>query len=385
MGGKAPLPISKSPLTSAPVLASNVLPPFSRSDERIRSMSKRMRRLGLLAAPVVVALAFASAAAATVTPSFSATTTAQATIVSYAQQTGDDPVAALTFYVPVDYAALLAQPEGETVGTVSGTAIAADLANTPLQLKGNITAALATTTVSFAGATVPLSALAAICTPSVPVHTAYWILNLSASGQTLQVPAYVDDVPLSSPLANVANNAITICLPPPDVPAGTPGRASLGAKLVSATLSVTDVFSAAPAWYMWHATVTPYTPGTGKANVAGTLEVQSLDRTPQALTLAAKLRKPGSVLVSGKLVAGGKGVPGAAVTVLAGKRKVGTATTKAGGVFSILLKASGAAKFSATTVVTPKKAASCTAALAPTCAGQWVAGFTATSAAVKAK
>jgi hypothetical protein len=348
-------------------------------------MSKRTRRFGLLAASAVTALALASAAAAAVTPSFSATTTAQATVISYAQQTGDDPVAALTFFVPVDYAALLAQPEGEVVGTVTGTAIAADLANTPLQLKGTINAALATTTVSFAGATVPLSALAASCTPAAPVHSAYWILNLSASGQTLQVPAFVDDVPLTVTLSSLANNTITICLPPPDVPAGTPGRAALGAKLVSATLNVTDVFSAAPAWYMWHATVTPYSPGTGKANVAGTLEVQSLDRTPQQLTVAAKLRKPGSVLVSGKLIAGGKGVPGAPVSILAGRRAVAKATTKAGGAFSILVKASGAAKFSATTVVPPRKAASCSAALAPSCAGQWVAGFTASSAAVKAK
>ena len=348
-------------------------------------MSKRMRRLGLLAAPAVIALALASSAAAGITPSFSATTTAQATVVSYAQQTGDDPVAALTYYVPVDYAALLAQPEGETVGTVSGTAIAADLANTPLQLKGNITAASATTAITFAGASVPLGQLATQCTGTA-THTAFWILNLSASGQTLQVPAYVDDVPLTVPLSSIANNTITFCLPPPDVPAGTPGRASLGAKLVSATLNITDVFSAAPQWYMWHATVTPYSPGTGKANTAGTIEVQSVDRTPQLLTVTAKLRKPGSVLVAGKLVAGGKGVPGAAVTILAGNRGVAKTTTKAGGKFSILVKASGAARFSASTVVLPKKAASCSAYFAPApCAGSWVAGFTATSIVVRAR
>ena len=102
------------------------------------------------------------------------------------------------------------------------------------------------------------------------------------------MPAYVDDVPLTIPLSSIANNTITFCLPPPDVPAGTPGRAALGAKLVSATLNITDVFSAAPQWYTWHATVTPYSPGTGKANPAGTVEVQSVDRTPQQLTVRAK-------------------------------------------------------------------------------------------------
>jgi hypothetical protein len=200
------------------------------------------------------------------------------------------------------------------------------------------------------------------------------------------VPAYVDDVPLTIPLSSIANNTITFCLPPPDVPAGTPGRAALGAKLVSATLNITDVFSAAPQWYTWHATVTPYSPGTGKANPAGTVEVQSVDRTPQQLTISAKLRKPGSVAVAGRLLAGGRAVPGAAVTILAGKRGVAKVTTKSNGSFAIVVKASGAARFSATTVVTPRKAASCNAYFAPApCAGTWVAGFTATSAAVRAK
>ncbi len=348
-------------------------------------MPRRMRRLGLLAVSAVVVLVGASSAVAALTPSFSATTTAQATVVAYAQQTGDDPLAAITFYVPVDYAALLAQPEGDVVGTVSGTGIAADLANSPLQLKGNITAAAPTTTVSFAGATVPLSTLATACTGTA-THGAYWLLNLAAAGQTLQVPAYVDDVPLTIPLSSIANNTITFCLPPPDVPAGTPGRAALGAKLVSATLNITDVFSAAPQWYTWHATVTPYAPGTGKANPAGTVEVQSVDRTPQQLTVSAKLRKPGSVAVAGRLLAGGRAVPGAAVTILAGKRGVAKVTTKSNGSFAIVVKASGAARFSATTVVTPRKAASCNAYFAPApCAGTWVAGFTATSAAVRAK
>jgi hypothetical protein len=347
-------------------------------------MSKRKRRLGLLAAPLVIALALVSTAAAGITPLFSATTTADATVVSYSQLPGDDPIAAVTFFVPVDYAALLAQPEGEVVGTVTAAAIAADLANSPLALKGTIVAASATTTITSSGASVALGTAAVACTGTA-THGAYWVLNLSAAGQTLQVPAFVDDVPLTIPLSSIANNTITICLPPPDVPAGTPGRASLGAKLTSATLRITDVFSAAPAWYTWHATVTPYTPGTGKANVAGRFEVQSLDRTPQMLTAKAKKKKAGKIAVSGRLVTGGKGVAGIPVTILAGKKSVGKATTKAGGYFAALVSAPGTAKFSATVAVAPRKSASCVAAFAPApCVGSWVAGFTAKSTAVKA-
>ena len=98
------------------------------------------------------------------------------------------------------------------------------------------------------------------------------------------------------------------------------------------------------------------------------------------------MRKPGFVAVAGRLLAGGRAVPGAAVTILAGKRGVAKVTTKSNGSFAIVVKASGAARFSATTVVTPRKAASCNAYFAPApCAGTWVAGFTATSAAVRAK
>lgn len=347
-------------------------------------MSKRKRRLGLLVAPLVVALALASAAAAGITPLFSATTTADATVVSYSQLPGDDPIAALTFFVPVDYAALLAQPDGEVVGTITADAIAADLANTPLSLKGTIVAATAASTIATAGTTVSLGAAATVCTGTA-THGAYWIMNLSAAGQTLQVPAFVDDVPLTIPLSTVANNTITICLPPPDVPVGTPGRASLGAKLVGATLKITDVFSAAPAWYTWHATVTPYSPGTGKVNAAGTFEVQSVDKTPQVLTTKAKKTGKGKVTVSGRLVAGGKGVAGVSVTILAGKKTVGKAVTKGGGTFSKLVTAPGTARFSTSVTVAPRKAASCAPYFAPApCAGAWVAGFTAKSTAVKA-
>lgn len=346
-------------------------------------MSERTRRLSLLVALGVVALVAASSAVAGLTPAFSATTTADATVVSYSQAPGDDPVAAITFYVAAGYAALLAQPEGAVVGTVTAKAVAADLGGANLPLGGQIVAATAATTVTSAGVTVPLSTLAVACTASAS-HSAFWILNLTAAGQTLQVPAFVDDVPLTNPLSALANTTIKFCLPPPDVPAGTPGRAALGAKLVSATLNITEVFSTAPLWYLWHATVTPYTPGAGTANAAGTVEVQSIDRTPQEMTIAAKAAKQaGSVLVFGKVRAGGKGIGGAEVSILAGKKAVGKATSRPGGYYQAVVTAPASATFTATTTVAPRTA-SCTAYFPPVpCAGAWYAGFTASSEAVK--
>ena len=80
--------------------------------------------------------------------------------------------------------------------------------------------------------------------------------------------------------------------------------------------------------------MTPYSPGTGKVNPAGTVEVQSVDRTPQVLTVRAKKTEAGKVAVSGRLVAGGRGVSGVSVTILAGKKAVGKGVTKAGGYFA---------------------------------------------------
>lgn len=349
-------------------------------------MKIRERRRGMVLVTSVVALAFAGQAFAALTPSFTATTTGDATVVSYSQGAGDDSPAAITFYVAAGYDALLAQPEGDVVGKATGRAVAADLGGATLALSGPIVAAAATTTITSAGASVPLSAAAIACTGTA-THSAFWVLNLAASGQTLQVPAYVDDVPLGTPLAAIANTTIKICLPPADVPAGTPGRATFGAKLVSAQLAIDSVFSAAPGWYLWHATVTPYSPGIGKANAAGTVEVQSLDRTPQQVTLNARAvkRTKKTAFVSGRVSTGERGVSGVDVSILIGKSVVARLKTRAGGVYSqriILPRA--AVTLVATATAALRRGGACTAAFPPIpCAGKWVSGFTTKSPAVR--
>ena len=256
-----------------------------------------------------------------------------------------------------------------------------------LRARGTIVAADATTTVSVGGQQVPLSAAATQCT-GTPTHGAFWILNLTASGQTLQVPAYVDDVPLTVPLSDLANNTIQICLPPPDVPSGTPGRATFGAKLVSATF-VSEVFSVPPGSYTWRAVVTPYTPGRGTVNAAGTVETQSVDRTPQAVTLAGRAvkGKVRTVRVAGRVQAGTSGVAGVRVQVLLGTRVLGRATTKAGGAWTTTVRiptATALLRASATAAATSGGA--CTASFPPVpCAGKTNGGFVALSPRVRVR
>lgn len=345
-------------------------------------MTGRGRRLGLLGLGLLAALAAAVPALAALNPTLDATTQASGTTIGYAQGATDDPPAVVTFYVASGYAALLAQPEGEKVGTVKGVANAADLGNATLNLTGDITAAALTTPVVVGGQSAPVSTYSVACTGTT-THTAFWILNLSASGQTLQVPAFVDDIPLTSPLADTANNRITICLPPPDVPAGTPGRASLGAKVVSATLDLTDVFSVAPGWYLWHVVVTPYNAGKGTPNAAGTLTAQSYDRTPQEITLAAKSAAGGKAAVSGRVAAGFKGVSGATVTIAQGSKSLGTAKTGPGGRFKASVTAAKGASITATATA-PASKATCQQGWFPVnCVSAQFPSFTVTSEPVK--
>ena len=351
-------------------------------------MSQKTVRLGLIAAVATIVMVAASSAGAALKPTFAATTTADATVISYAQGPGDDPLARLTFFVASGYDALLSSPEGEVVGKVTARAVAGDLGGAAVPLNGAITVGSATTTITSSGSSVTLAAAAAVCTGTA-THSAFWIVSLTASGQTVQVPVFVDDVPLTVPLSAIANNTITVCLPPPDVPAGTPGRATLGLKLVSVNLEITEIFSPAPGFYTWHATATPYSPGTGKANAAGTVDLQSIDRTPQEVSLKARAvkGKTRTATVSGRVLTGGRGVSGVDVSIRIGKRVVAKLKTKAAGAYARRITLPTAtATLTATATAGPRPSGTCVAAFPPIpCAGSWVSGFTATSTPVRVR
>jgi len=127
------------------------------------------------------------------------------------------------------------------------------------------------------------------CT-GTPTHTAYWVLILQAAGQTLELPVYVD-APAAPPAPGASASAfasasIQACLPPPDLPTGTPGRASFGFKLTQVDFKVNGVFtSGGTGQPRWRTLATPYTPNTGRPNAAGSVEVQSVVAFPRTLRL----------------------------------------------------------------------------------------------------
>jgi hypothetical protein len=249
----------------------------------------RMLLLGLVSA---FALSIGGTAlAAYSSPQLRVTDDRTALTIRYTVAAADDPTAKLTFYAPTGYTATLNQPAGTTLGTVTAQGTATDLGGALLPLTGTVQARAASGTFTSApgGTPTPLTAGATQCT-GTPTHTAYWVLILQAAGQTLELPVFVDAPAAGTGASAFAAASIQACLPPPDVPTGTPGRASFGFKLTQVDFKVNNVFaSAGNGQPRWRVLATPYTPNTGRPNPAGSVEAQSVIAFPRVLTL----RKPG--------------------------------------------------------------------------------------------
>jgi hypothetical protein len=233
---------------------------------------KQALRTALFAATVLTALAFASSAFASYSPKLviSSSNAGQGTRIGVVVGANDDPTAVTTIYVPTAYQ--IATPSaGTKLGDVTATAAALDLGGIVLPLTGELDAIAPT-------ATTGAEAQACGVTPAQT-----WDLHLSAAGNTLDIPVFIVTSPQPVAAAGYANE-IVVCLPPPDVPIGTPGRSFDGAKLLSATFETSAIGEpAATGDYRWTSTWTPYTPGTGQPNTAGSVETQSIRHHPTSM------------------------------------------------------------------------------------------------------
>ena len=243
--------------------------------------------------------------------------------------------------------ATLTQPAGQTIGTVTAQGTAADLGGALLPLTGTVQVRAASGTYLSGTTQVPIAAAATQCTGTA-THTTYWVLILQAAGQTLELPVFVDAV--TTPPANAfASASIQACLPPPDVPVGTPGRATFGFKLTKVDFKVNNIYSSPGTQEArWRVLATPYNPGQGTPNAAGTVEAQSVVPFPRSV----KLARPTLKLTKTVATVGVRGAvltpAGAPVTLRLFRGAVAAATTG-----SVTLKKSGAT-FSGTLKVTRK-------------------------------
>ncbi|MGZ4334021.1 MAG: hypothetical protein ACXVRJ_07075 [Gaiellaceae bacterium] len=239
-----------------------------------------------------------------------------------------DPVAAINIYVPSGYTANLSQAAGATIGSVDAAAFSHD-ANLTLPLSG------AVTTDAPSNHTADSTACA-----RTPTSAAVWILNLSVAGQAILLPLYVN--PTTGAEQALGAYKLSICLPPPDVPIGTPGRSANGAQVLDAKFTVKGILTtpSSGATLRWETLFTPYNPGQGTVNALGTFEARSLISLPVSLGFGIKLTKrTGAYSLKGKLSEGGIPVAGSGVTILRGASaarlsRVSSASTKADGSWS---------------------------------------------------
>jgi hypothetical protein len=255
---------------------------------------KSSLRLALLACASFIGLALAAPALAAYNPSLTieqssykvgAATIADVFIVA---PQNDDPTAKLKIFSPAGYGAVLTQAPGTKIGSVFAIVKAKALGGALLPLSGDVL---------VASPTDPAIQAAALRCTGITTNQANWVLNTQLQGQTVAIPVFVNKV---GPFVTQ-----DVCLPSPDIPPAS-GGATFGAQLVSADFTVKGVFTnaAAKGGYEWAGIFTPYTPGTGTPNAAGTVEWRTFVGLPSSLTLAKAKAKRGFRLV-GKLTVQG--------------------------------------------------------------------------------
>jgi hypothetical protein len=217
------------------------------------------------------------------------------TVMHFNVATTSDPVAAVNIYTGTNLVNLGGTP-GTTIGSVEATAIAHDQGGLTLPLSGAVV-----TDDPAKHATDP-------CSPGS--NQAVWNMNLSVAGQTLVVPIYVNKTTGGAQSLGAYN--LKICLPPWDLPVGTPGRAAFGAQVVDAKLTLNKIFTAptSAGQSIWEALFTPYFAGKGTPNAAGTWEARAIVLLPVVLSINVKyVAKTNTWRLTGKLTEGGKPVP----------------------------------------------------------------------------
>ncbi len=271
--------------------------------------------VGVLAAVVAVPAAMAKGYTSA---TLAVTQTGSLTTIKASLDPNDDPTASVRIVAPTGVQLTATQAPGTVLGPVRAIVKALDLAGADLPLQGQLVVA--------APGQVPAAQQTACIQTTTPAAT--WVMVLSAAGQTLQVPTYLVAGAGGQPY-------IQLCLPPPDVPAGTPGRATFGAKVYSAQLVVSGVFGTVASG-AWVALWTPYTPAVGSVDVAGTIATPAAI-APGAVTLTAK-RSGSRATLSGTVTRGGLGGPDATVTIFGGlkassMKRIGQVKTGATGHF----------------------------------------------------
>jgi hypothetical protein len=334
-----------------------------------------------------VAAGLASVAALIVIPSALAAYTSTKLEVRYAGDTfiatisadpADDPTASAQVYAPTGTQLTTNQAPGTVLGPAKLKAQILALGGANVELDGKII-------VAPPGA-VPPAQSAPCLRGATPLAT--WFLEITAVGQTVDFPLYL--VPTTGAATALGPGYVQVCLPAPDTPeAKNDPNPVKSVKLYSATLSIKGVFSPVPLG-AWISFWTPYNPGVGTVNVAGTVAAPAAV-APGAVSAAAKKSGLGAI-VAGRVTQAGQGRGGAIVTIRGGLKpsalkKLGSVQVKANGSYGFKAKRGIFFKVSAVAKSAPA-APLCTAlaTLLPyPCVNPTTSGFTVQSKTVKKK
>lgn len=338
-----------------------------------------MKRTWMIAASAALAAALVGASfalAAYTSPKLEVRQVGEGIAIKASLSPDDDATARIAVIVPPGTQLTTTQAPGTVLGPVRGRARVLDL-GADLPLAGSLIVA--------APGQIPATTQTACLGPIVPLAT--WAMALQAASQELVVPAYL--VATSGGLTALGPAAIVVCFPPPDVPAGTPGRAPFGVKLYGAELAVNGVFS--PGTGVWVSLWLPYTPGAGTFNEARTVGAPAVVH-PGSLTIAATRARAGAA-VAGRVTQDGQPRAGAIVTVRGGPRtsalrRLGTITTNASGIYTF--RAKTGTFFRTTAVATASAAPSVCATIQPAlggiaCVNPTSSGFTVSSRTIRKK
>jgi hypothetical protein len=310
---------------------------------------RQLIRLAIIGGAAVLALSLSAPAFAAFTPRLDVSVpnrlgASGQVKVRLAVGPTDDTSARLVAYAPSRFTANPGAP-GTTIGSADVRVLAADLGGAIVPVTGTIDVRAATGTALVSGVPVPLTQLALACTGTA-THTAYWIIRVSVAGNAVELPAFFDLT--TGTEQALGSSKVTFCGQPNDVPQGSPGRAPFGIKLVETVLTFnrgvfTNPTSAGP--HLWTSIWTPFNPGVGTPNVAGTVSAISVTPLPVLLTLKgtySKARK--SAVLAGRISAAGQFQAGVKLPLYAGPKRTGlkrsgsTNATKATGAFTAIKK-----------------------------------------------